>query len=372
MKLYVHGLPKENQDDHLKLLQGLGCDALVIGFGQTETAQKAKDLGVDVFACSGVFSHKHFNDDQLLAIDIEGNPQLWFNSDCPNQSRVRDKHLDEVYQNGTHPELNGIFLDGIRFASMASGLMPFLTCFCEVCHWKSAEMGYDMSRIKSGVRGLRSVMEHGMERWPRGLMELLSLPMDWGGVLQWIEFRRDCILEHIRNVYDTLKQADNSKQLCAYTFVPSFAPLVGQDYRSWADVVDIFSPMTYRWGDGPSCLTAELALMTQELHEKHQFDEAAVCALLFNLCGYDVEPPKALAELGESVPPRVMGIETERARAMIGDKAELIPIIRIHDDRKEECVKQVLDAGADGISLFNFKDESNVEDLKLAAKLVKG
>ncbi|NOZ23419.1 MAG: hypothetical protein GXP25_20280, partial [Planctomycetes bacterium] len=58
--------------------------------------------------------------------------------------------------------------------------------------------------------------------------------------------------------------------------------------------------------------------------------------------------------------------------AMIGDSAGLIPIIRMHDDLQKESVKQVLDAGADGVSLFNFKEESNVEDLKLAAKLVKG
>ena len=31
MKLYVHGLPKENQEDHLKLLKDEGCDAVVLG-----------------------------------------------------------------------------------------------------------------------------------------------------------------------------------------------------------------------------------------------------------------------------------------------------------------------------------------------------
>jgi hypothetical protein len=202
-------------------------------------------------------------------------------------------------------------------------------------------------------------------------MELLTLPLDWGGIIQWLEFRRDCILEHVREVYDTLKQADPAKALCAYTFVPSFASLVGQDYHSWAEVIDTFSPMTYRYGEGPSCLTAELTIMTKELREHTEFDEAAACALLFDLCGYDLEPPKTLAELGESVPPRMMGIETERARALIDERSSLIPIIRIHDDLQQECVKLLADAGADGISLFSFKDESNVEDVKTAAKLAK-
>jgi len=371
MKLYVHGLPKDNPEDHLKLLKDEGCDAVVLGLAQTDAAEKAKALGLDVFACSGVFSHKYFDDDELLAVDIEGNRQLWFNSDCPNQNRVRDKHLDAVYQNGRREQLSGIFLDGIRFASMASGFMPFLTCFCDVCRWKAEHMGYDFSRMKSGARGVRAIVTRPGPRRPRGLMELLTLPMDWGGVIQWLEFRRDCILEHVRQVYDTLKQADQRKALCAYTFVPSFAPLVGQDYRSWADVIDTFSPMTYRYGEGPSCLTAELALMTKEIREQGAFDEAEACALLFDLCGYDVAPPKTLEALGKTVDPQLMGIETERAKALIGDRAELIPIIRIHDDLQEECVKQVLDAGADGISLFVFRDESNVEDIKLAAKLVK-
>ena len=56
------------------------------------------------------------------------------------------KHLDHFL---TTYDFDGVFIDKIRFPSMANGLQDVFSCFCPYCIEKAAHSGLDLDEVKS-------------------------------------------------------------------------------------------------------------------------------------------------------------------------------------------------------------------------------
>ena len=197
-RLAVLGLPEDDAAERACELAALGFDSLIAGLDQ-RLIDAARAAGLWVFVYTGTFSVTAEDPAELLAVDVNGVPRRWFNSGCPNRPELRARHLERVRGALSGPEVAGFYLDGIRFASPAPGLDAFLTCFCNACAGRAAELGFDFTRMRGHVRAfgdrvLRSVQ--GLERLgtPPGMAGVLAeLP----GVADWLAFRAACIADHV-------------------------------------------------------------------------------------------------------------------------------------------------------------------------------
>lgn len=362
---WIFGLGGEDQAATAAAMKELGVDTVVSGMNPTQV-ETVREAGLRSWLCGGAFGLGALAEDtQYHAVDIKGNPQVWFGSGCPNHPELRARNLKSYEEMAALDGVEGIHVDGCRFASPASGLMPFLTCFCDRCREKAEGLGFDFDAITNDVQELHGLLT-GQDwqqipdlHWWGTPMGLLEWTTKRRGLLEWLHFRRICATEHFKDIRDIVKGA--GKQMGVYIFTPSFAPLVGQHYQDLAPFMDVFSPMiyrNYRKRPGIACLNWEFAILPEELGIADAPAEAAVMKLLLQWAGLDhmAIMPK-VATIRDGLPPSAVGQQTRLARDMIGPEHTLNPIIHIDDDRMAETVHSVWEASADDVSFFMYQED---------------
>ena len=96
-------------------LARMGFDTVVIPMDR-DLARVSKSAGLNVWGCTVTFPVPRGAGD-VLARDVYGVPRMWFRSGSPGLRSLRDTHLDTVRTALSWPEVDGFYLDGIRFAS---------------------------------------------------------------------------------------------------------------------------------------------------------------------------------------------------------------------------------------------------------------
>ena len=182
--MYVAGEPSR-QD--LEELSRLGITGIL---GPASLGERAREAGLELYACGGAFPAGDHPPQEDLALDIRGRRQLWFGSCCPNHQPTRERNLESYRAMAQAPGVSGLVMDGARFSSPASSLDldSVFTCFCPRCAAKMDALGLDPERVRAGVSALYAWLREGGER-----------PREWRGVHQWLDFRRICAGEHLKD-----------------------------------------------------------------------------------------------------------------------------------------------------------------------------
>ncbi len=341
-------------------MNDFGIDA-VVGVPR-DAVDKVTAAGLEAWLCGGAFGTAE-TDEANLARDLDGTPRYWFGSGSPNSLTLRDRCLKNYEGMAGTPGITGIFVDGCRFASPASGWDAFLTDFSEHSRKKAEAIGMDWEVMTRDMRTLRDLLRAASAgeppaslKSPLHAVETLSrLP----GVALWLRFRRVCINEHFRALAEVIKGA--GLKMGVYIFAPSLAPLVGQDYAELMALADVVSPMLYRnYAEAPgiACLNWELAALASPWDGPSDSSaRQAWLELALDLLNWsETVPERDLERARAALPSSLVGLETERARKVPGT-AELAPIINIEDDAMGDTVAAVEQAGADGVGWFLFRDD---------------
>jgi len=358
-ELWMHGISPEDPQACMERLHDLGFSAVVLGADQRQLAA-AKKVGLGAYACTGTFSRsKEFQDERYLAVDVEGSPREWFGSTCPNREPVRKANLSQVEEILSKTEADGVLLDGCRFASPASGLEAFFTCFCPTCEAKAREMGYDFARMRKQVRMIYRMLADGrLAKRPVDMnpFNLLSSVSVFPGLGDWISFRAECITEHFSKASELVRGM--GAKMGAYIFTPCLSPLVGQRYSSLAGLLDIASPMIYRNypdDEGPACLNKEAAALARFLRRGGLKDSKAVETVnrFLGLC----EEKKAISAIDREISVESLEQELKRTAQYLEGRPKLVPILYLGDELVENSVQAAASAGLDGVNFFVYKDE---------------
>lgn len=358
-KYWMHGIDGNKPQETAQALRDAGFNVVVAGGAAViEAINKA---GMEAWLCGGGFPLVR-DDDAVKAVDILGTPQVWFGSGSPNCPEVREASIKSYQEMAKTEGIIGILVDGCRFGSPASGLMPFLTDFSEHSSKKADALGFDFSLMKRDVGQLLKTLK-GEDEENRSLA-WLSMPIgitewlvDHPGIVEWLRFRRACTTEHFTALSEIIHGA--GLRMGVYIFSPCISPLVGQSYEDLSAFVDVFAPMIYRnYPDypGPACLNWELTELAKELGLAGTPEEKAVMNMILAYAGFaDLPVEHTIAAVEKALPPEAVGRETQRARDLIGSK-ELAPIIYIDDPEMAKTAQSVRDAGADGVNFFVYKD----------------
>lgn len=309
--------------------------------------------GMTPWTCLGAFTPPS-DDPTLLCLDIDGERRRWFGSGCPNHPAIRESSLERHRRAAGRDDVAGVMLDGIRFASPASGLEAFFTCFCEHCVQKATLWGLDVTRMRCDTTAFYQYLASGQ---PCVMTEISGSPlagfgqlMQWPGLIDWFWFRRQTITAFVCELSGVVH--GEGKRIGAYLFSPCLAPIVGQDYTDLAPLLDVVAPMLYRNVNERNCI----APINTELHVIAEWaDIVTNPAWVLALAGL---PSNGITQRDEllthGVSPEAVGMETERARALIGQNATLSPILWWDDLDAAKTVECALQHGADAVQVFRF------------------
>ena len=332
-------------------LAAMGFDTVVIPFDR-DLARVSKSVGLHVWVCTATFPVAPGAGD-VLARDVYGVPRMWFQSGSPSLRSLRDAHLDTVRTALSWPEVDGFYLDGIRFAAPSSGIETFLTCFREETALEVERLGFEFSRMRTDVRRFGHQILGTLTGWERlaGESSRVAVWDEYPGAANWLEFRSRFISEFVAE--NAVVASESGKLLGAYLYSPAFSQLVGQDYSVLRDHLAIISPMIYRLEGWESTLATEVCALVGRVATGNDAEEARLVRAVLQFCGLEAESSVTNREiLARGFPPGAVASETARASAALRGAAELVPIVRIEDDELAETVAGVKAAGADGISFF--------------------
>jgi len=369
LKYFMHGVDKNDIEGSFRILQELNFDAVVLSFDQ-EMIDMAQEYGLEPYVFSGTFGASgEFNDDRYLSEDVHGNKHLWFGSTCPNKVEVRKYNIQEVKRKASAKGVKGIFLDGARFSSPCSSpdFNSLFTCFCSDCRQKAESLGFDFNRMHRDVKKLYDVINNEGEgreiNWADALLggfDMVCFFQSLPGVLDWLDFRRICTTEHIIAVSQAVRESKEGNLMAVYIFTPSLAGLVGQSYVDIRKHVDIFAPMIYRsyqQGEGPACLNTELAKLAEKFIPALSIDDREAVRMISYLTGFDLSGYERPEDIRRGLPASCIGIETRKARALLQSNNMLAPIILLDDNKLTSSIKEVREAGADGVNFFLYNKE---------------
>ncbi|MBQ6510171.1 MAG: hypothetical protein IJI07_11910 [Flexilinea sp.] len=272
---------------------------------------------------------------------------------CPNHPGAREKTLNALSGLLDRYPFDGVFLDKFRFPSPASGLDLVFSCFCPHCCRKAAEAGLDLEEVKRELRTWDARAFGISERTDDWLEALLSeKPL----LKQFLRFRIDSVLEIVREVRK-ITDAHGVK-LGFDLFSPSFAEIVGYDYRELAQYTDWVKPMTYQYAFGPAGLRLETIDLVEGIGKEFGLTEGD----LFAGAGKAVPwfTAEKYAELKETAVP-MEWIRSEMAASKrlmektpvyFGLECVSFPgVIDVQPDQAAALLTAALDNGADGTVL---------------------
>ncbi|MCK5534291.1 hypothetical protein KAI68_04175 [bacterium] len=160
----------------------------------------------------------------------------WYAGLCPNQEELRKEKLAKIKQLITDYEVDGIWLDFIRYPCHWEVPEPKLeqTCFCNEClKIFQKETKIQIPQMLKTTKGKAEwiLKEHEKD---------------------WTEWKCRNITSLVESVREIIKQNKPEMILAMFT-VPwktgdhnnAIKKIIGQDYFALAEYVDIFSPMVY-------------------------------------------------------------------------------------------------------------------------------
>ena len=187
---------------------------------------------------------------------------------CPNHPDARQKTLTGLSNLLDRYPFDGVFLDKFRFPSPASGLDLTFSCFCPHCYQKAAAFGLDLDQVKQELRSWDPQSFGLSDRTDNWLEALLA---EKPSLQKFIRFRIDSVLDIVREVRK-ITDAHGVK-LGFDLFSPSFAEIVGYDYRELAQYADWVKPMTYQYAFGPAGLRLETISLIEGIQKEFGITE---------------------------------------------------------------------------------------------------
>ncbi len=244
----VFGLPLDNAvfkgksyDEIAVYLKGMGINT-VIGVPLDEkliTALHARDI--KAYAEIGIFAGEEYwiKNPDSRPINSKGEPiskQDWYCGLCPVQGWLRKEKLDTIRRIIRDFDVDGIWLDFIRYPCRWEISKPILeeTCFCSACLEKfKADTGINLPPDLEAAKDKAEFI-------------INSYGPDW------YSWRCKQITDFVRDVKSVLTEKDPRLQMGLFA-VPwregeldnAIINIIAQDIKKLSYYADIFSPMAY-------------------------------------------------------------------------------------------------------------------------------
>lgn len=366
-------LPKRVYSYVEKIVKKVALNIIIVGWEEkvelfNELTSKEKRLSDEVFLWYPFLSdYPDFNPSHLVVNINDIKSKGWggydgtginetFKQACPNNPDAVSNSLSHLERLLKNYAFDGVFIDKIRFPSMANGLQDVFSCFCSHCMKKAAESKLDLEQVKLILesRG-RKILPGTTVRIPEGADWLVNLIANQPILQQFVRFRADSINQVVIKISSLVQKMN--KKMSLDVFSPGLAPLVGQDFRFMAHHAAWVKPMIYRFGNGPSSLRSEVPALIHELSHYLNLQEDDV----MKWCVSHVHGLNgvSLPQIEKVAPITLLKEETRQAVKLLSDTSvylglETVSIpgkMEVTPQHVEEIIQMGTDCGVDGYVL---------------------
>lgn len=192
--------------------------------------------------------------DAFITVDGSEKSAINLNRDesfefvCPSSEKNIRNAIDMFQKIKKDINITGVFLDRIRYPSVANSFSSFVGCSCSSCTEKFKNMGLDLQRIQTHICSEKRKLDPW--KFEKGVYCYRDKYID-----ELSRGKRSIITEAVEYLCGYFHQAGLKVGLDS--FAPALADYVGQDLLSICEAVDFIKPMMYRKTTAPAGIPFE-------------------------------------------------------------------------------------------------------------------
>lgn len=160
-------------------------------------------------------------------------------------------------------EIDGVFLDKIRYPAFSNGGKAVFSCFCPACIKKMKEKGIDVEKLKIYIEESFGKLGNNpleIEKYENFRYKFKNKEMD-----QYFQFKNDSITEKVNELIDFFK--GKGLEVGLDTYASDISYLFGQDIIRLSQKADFIKPMYYRRTYAPAGIPFEIQTF-EEMYNK--------------------------------------------------------------------------------------------------------
>ena len=288
---------------------------------------------------------------------------------CPNHEGLNEYLRSAYAEMIANYDVEGLNLSHCRYTA-PSFLHTLFGCACARCQAVARAQGYDFERMRGSALAFWDRLHHLDASTVQKANELgwgLTDLSQWLGIdvglVDWFSFRARVLTDQLRQFKEAVVEAAGTDAVFGTdTFPPTFAMLVGHNYREFLTWSSYTSPLI---SHVEIFILATLASYADLLCQWNEgLDETDALQFVYRLFGYDhLDLPETLEALGVGTPDLemryeklydIVSLELWRARLYNDGSIPSYPVIKGADWPKATVQRLMRDAealGHDGIIL---------------------
>ncbi len=250
-----------------KILNVIKIDGLIIGWYDDENFYSVlkkflEAHKVKLYFWWPIFSELSYFKKFSEVIDYKGNEIEKFSFQegenfefyCPNDLENM-KNIKEIFDNKISKyDVDGIFLDKIRYPAFSNGKDSVFSCFCENCIEKMKEYGIDTEELKKYISKSFEKKDSNpleIEEYKNFKYKFKDKNLD-----NYFKFKNEVIYHRVKEITDYIKE--KGLEVGFDIYAPNISYLFGQDINKLSETADFIKPMYYRKTFAPAGIPFEL------------------------------------------------------------------------------------------------------------------
>lgn len=250
-----------------KILKIIKVDGIIIGWYEDEKFySNLKDFlhtyNTKLYFWWPIFSElsyfKHFSEvityrgNQIEKFSFQEGENFEFY--CPNDSE-NILNIKNIFDNKISKyNVDGIFLDKIRYPAFSNGKDSIFSCFCKKCIKKMEEYGINTNELKEYIAKSFEIRNKN----PLEIEEYKDFKYKFKNknLNNYFNFKNKVIYEKVKEIIDFIKEKGFEVGFDIYA--PNISYLFGQDINKLSEIADFIKPMYYRRTFAPAGIPFEL------------------------------------------------------------------------------------------------------------------
>lgn len=273
LQIFSGGFSKQEvQSDNLKnklekILKIIKIDGLIIGWYvdknfYSDLKNFLRSYDVKLYFWWPIFSELSYFKKFSEVKDYKGNEiekfsfqegenfEFYCPNDLENMKNIKDIFDSEI----SKYDVDGIFLDKIRYPAFSNGKNSIFSCFCENCI-------KEMKKYGINTEELRKYIDESFEKKNRNPLEIESYQnfkykFKNKDLDNYFKFKNEVIYNKVKEITEHIKEKGMKVGFDIYA--PNISYLFGQDINRLSEIADFIKPMYYRRTFAPAGIPFEL------------------------------------------------------------------------------------------------------------------
>lgn len=206
-----------------------------------------------------------YNNNEIVSTGFQEGEN--FNFYCPNDEKNIENIKSIFLENFSDYDIDGVFLDKIRYPSFSNNPESVFTCFCDTCKDKMKKSGINAAELQRKIEDIFAD-SNSKNKNPMGISDYKNFKFDFSDPIidSFFRFKEESINDTLEELTDFFRS--KNLKIGLDLFAPHIAYFTGQNIIKLSSMADFIKPMYYRATYAPAGIPFEIESYSKSFPNK--------------------------------------------------------------------------------------------------------